>query len=92
MWVEALDLILQKLSKSNLDFVKIAAIYASCQQHGSVYWKSGSSALLSSLDPKKSLVEQFGIAFSIKESPIWMDCSTTSQCREIENVVGGALE
>ncbi|KAL4335512.1 hypothetical protein GQ457_07G024550 [Hibiscus cannabinus] len=92
MWVEALDLILQKLSKSNLDFGKIAAISGSGQQHGSVYWKSGSSALLSSLDPKKPLVEQLGNAFSIKESPIWMDCSTTSQCREIEKAVGGALE
>ncbi|KAK8552085.1 hypothetical protein V6N13_120512 [Hibiscus sabdariffa] len=92
MWVEALDLILQKLSKSNLDFGKFAAISGSGQQHGSVYWKSGSSALLSSLDPKKPLVEQLGNAFSIKESPIWMDCSTTSQCREIEKAVGGALE
>ncbi|GMI91048.1 XYLULOSE KINASE 2, xylulose kinase-2 [Hibiscus trionum] len=92
MWVEALDLILHRLSKSNLDFGKIAAISGSGQQHGSVYWKNGSSALLSSLDPQKPLVEQLGNAFSIKESPIWMDCSTTAQCREIEKAVGGALE
>lgn len=92
MWVEALELVLQKLSKSKLDFGKIAAISGSGQQHGSVYWKSGSSAILSSLDPSKPLVGQLGDAFSTKESPIWMDSSTTEQCREIEEAVGGALE
>ncbi|OMP06368.1 hypothetical protein CCACVL1_01605 [Corchorus capsularis] len=92
MWVEALDLIFQRLSKAKLDFGKIAAVSGSGQQHGSVYWKTGSSALLSSLDSKKPLVDQLRSAFSIDESPIWMDCSTTAQCREIEKAVGGALE
>lgn len=92
MWVEALDLILHRLEKSNLDFGKIAAVSGSAQQHGSVYWKNGSSEILSSLDPKKLLVGQFLDAFSIKESPIWMDCSTTEQCKAIEKAVGGGLE
>lgn len=92
MWVEALDLMLQKLSKSNLDFGKIAAVSGSGQQHGSVYWKTGSSHVLSSLDPGKPLLDQLGDAFSVKESPIWMDSSTTAQCREIEKACGGAME
>lgn len=92
MWVEALDLILQRLEKSKLNFGKIAAISGSGQQHGSVYWKNGSSSILSSLDSKKALVDQFGDAFSVKESPIWMDSSTTEQCKEIEKSVGGGLE
>ncbi|KAI4316058.1 hypothetical protein L6164_024075 [Bauhinia variegata] len=92
MWVEALDLMLQKLSKSKLDFGKIAAVSGSGQQHGSVYWKSGTSEILSSLDPKKTLLEQLGNAFSVKESPIWMDSSTTAQCRELEKAFGGAME
>ncbi|KZV31574.1 xylulose kinase [Dorcoceras hygrometricum] len=92
MWVEALDLILQRLEKSKLDFGKIAAVSGSGQQHGSVYWKNGSSSILSSLDSKKALVDQFGDAFSVKESPIWMDSSTTEQCKEIEKSVGGGLE
>ncbi|OIV97825.1 hypothetical protein TanjilG_12582 [Lupinus angustifolius] len=92
MWVEALDLILEKLSKSKLDFGKIAAVSGSGQQHGSVYWKNGSSQILSSLDPKKSLLDQLESAFSINESPIWMDSSTTVQCREIEKACGGAME
>lgn len=56
-----------------------------------MYWKTGSCSILSSLDPKKRLVDQLGDAFSTKESPIWMDSSTTEQCREIEKAVGGAL-
>lgn len=48
--------------------------------------------LLPTLDFEKPLVEQLGDAFSVKDSPIWMDCSTTEQCRAIEKAVGGALE
>ncbi|GJW48505.1 xylulose kinase [Tanacetum coccineum] len=93
MWIEALDLILQRLQDSKkLDFKKVVAVSGSGQQHGSVYWKKGSSGILSSLDSKKRLVDQFGQAFSTKESPIWMDSSTTQQCRAIEEAVGGALE
>lgn len=91
MWVEAFDMMLQKLSKK-IDFGKVAAVSGSGQQHGSVYWKYGGSSILSSLDPKKQLVEQFTEAFSIKESPIWMDSCTTEQCKKIEEAVGGALE
>ncbi|CAH1438706.1 unnamed protein product [Lactuca virosa] len=93
MWVEALDLILKRLKDSKkFDFKKFAAVSGSGQQHGSVYWKKGSSKSLSSLDPKKPLVDQFGEAFSTKESPIWMDSSTTQQCKAIEKALGGALE
>lgn len=92
MWVEALDLMFEKLSKSDLDFGKIAAVSGSGQQHGSVYWKTGSSQILSSLDPKKSLLDQLKDAFTIKESPIWMDSSTTAQCRKIEEACGGAMK
>ncbi|XP_020680363.1 xylulose kinase 2 isoform X1 [Dendrobium catenatum] len=91
MWVEALDVVLEKL-QSKVDFGKVVAISGSGQQHGSVYWKKGSSATLAALDHTKPLVAQLGNAFSTAESPIWMDSSTTSQCREIEKAVGGALE
>lgn len=91
MWVEALDLMLEKLSKK-VDFAKIASISGSAQQHGSVYWKIGSSMVLSSLDPGKRLKDQLSQSFPLEESPIWMDCSTTEQCRKIEEAVGGASE
>lgn len=91
MWVEALDLLLEKL-KSKVDYKKIVAISGSGQQHGSVYWSKNGKAILATLDPLKSLQIQLEDAFSVKDSPIWMDSSTTSQCREIEAAVGGALE
>lgn len=91
MWVEAFDLMLERLKKK-LDFSKIAAVSGSGQQHGSVYWKPGGSAILSSLDSKKPLVGQFRDVFSINESPVWMDSSTTEQCKAIEKAVGGAME
>ncbi|OEL22866.1 Xylulose kinase [Dichanthelium oligosanthes] len=91
MWVEALELLLEKL-KPKINFSKVVAISGSGQQHGSVYWKKGSQAVLSSLEPSKSLLLQIKDAFSTMKSPIWMDSSTTKQCREIENAVGGALE
>ncbi|XP_042491307.1 xylulose kinase 2-like [Macadamia integrifolia] len=92
MWVEALDILLEKFKKSKLDFGRIAAVSGSGQQHGSVYWKNGSSFKLASLDPGKTLLDQLHDAFSTKESPVWMDSSTTEQCKEIEKAVGGALE
>ncbi|XP_042489524.1 xylulose kinase 2-like isoform X2 [Macadamia integrifolia] len=92
MWVEALDILLEKFTKLKLDFGRIAAVSGSGQQHGSVYWKNGSSSKLASLDPKKTLLDQLHDAFSTKESPVWMDSSTTEQCKEIEKAVGGALE
>lgn len=91
MWVEALDLLLGKFVKSKLDFGRISAVSGSGQQHGSVYWKKGSLLTLASLNPEKTLREQLGDAFSTKESPIWMDSSTNTQCREIERSVGGAF-
>lgn len=92
MWVDALDLILEKLKKAKFDFGKVIAVSGSGQQHGSVYWKKGSLAKLTSLDADKLLRDQLTDALSLAESPIWMDSSTTAECREIENAVGGALE
>lgn len=91
MWVEALDIVLERL-QSKVDFRKVVAISGSGQQHGSVYWNKGSSITLATLNHTKTLVAQLGNAFSTSESPIWMDSSTTSQCREIEKAVGDALE
>lgn len=32
----------------------------------------------------------FQACFSISDSPVWMDSSTTAQCRQLEATVGGA--
>lgn len=91
MWVKALDILLDKLTVAGVDFSKIAAISGSAQQHGSVYWQNGSEQRLANLNPDEFLHQQLATTFSITNSPIWMDSSTTEQCKQLEEAVGGAL-
>ncbi|XP_044333317.1 xylulose kinase 2 isoform X2 [Triticum aestivum] len=90
MWAEALDLLLRRL-KPRVDYGRVAAVSGSAQQHGSVYWGRGAGAALASLDPAWGLAPQLAGAFAAPESPVWMDSSTTAQCREVEAALGGAL-
>lgn len=91
LWVEALDLLLEKLKSSGFDFSQIQAISGSGQQHGSVFWKKGAEKSLNSLNPEFSLVNQLQSSFSTLSSPVWMDQSTSLQCQEIEGKLGGPL-
>lgn len=46
--------------------------------------------MLSSLDPTKSMASQItSEAFTIPTSPNWQDSSTTKECREMEEAIGG---
>ncbi|XP_062570095.1 xylulose kinase-like isoform X2 [Saccostrea cucullata] len=92
MWVKAFDLLLDKMKKDGFPFHKVACISGAGQQHGSVYWKKGTNQILRNLDDKKQLHEQLQYCFSIPDSPIWMDASTTKNCRELEEKVGGPLK
>jgi xylulokinase len=91
LYVEALELLLEKMRSEGFDFGKVAAVSGSGQQHGSVYWKKGASATLGALSKTKgSLVSQLSGAFALKDSPIWMDSSTGAQCAALEKALGGA--
>ncbi|XP_037486256.1 xylulose kinase 2-like isoform X3 [Triticum dicoccoides] len=90
MWAEALDLLLRRL-KPRVDYGRVAAVSGSAQQHGSVYWGRGAGAALASLDPARGLAPQLAGAFAAPESPVWMDSSSTAQCREVEAALGGPL-
>ncbi|KAG0618546.1 hypothetical protein M758_4G072500 [Ceratodon purpureus] len=91
MWVEALDMMLTKLAEDGFPFHKVYAISGSAQQHGSVFWAQGArDSLLKNLDPSKSLLSQLQNAFATKESPMWMDSTTSAQCHAIEEALGGA--
>lgn len=59
------------------------------QQHGTVYWTNGAEKTLKSLNPSGFLHTQLASCFSIVNSPIWMDSSTTKQCKILEKAVGG---
>ncbi|KAK2155300.1 hypothetical protein LSH36_243g02010 [Paralvinella palmiformis] len=90
MWVKAMDLLLDKMKLANFSFKDVIALSGSGQQHGSVYWKQGACGVLKNLKPSLPLHEQLKDYFSIADSPIWMDSSTSAQCRHLEDTVGGA--
>ncbi|XP_072020796.1 xylulose kinase-like [Amphiura filiformis] len=90
MWVEALDVLLNRMKKQGFDFSKVAALSGTGQQHGSVYWKTGAQSALHKLESNLPLHQQIKDCFSIQDSPIWMDSSTTQQCQNLEQALGGA--
>ncbi|XP_054723278.1 xylulose kinase-like [Uloborus diversus] len=91
MWIKAFDMILEKLKLDGLDFSSVAAISGAAQQHGSVYWKKGAEQILHTVLPNKFLHEQLQGCFSMRDSPVWMDSSTTSYCKTFERGVGGPI-
>ncbi|OBZ73797.1 Xylulose kinase [Grifola frondosa] len=91
MWLDAFDLLMQRMKDAGVEFHRILGISGDGQQHGSVYWSAEAESLLSSLDPSHPLAEQLSPnAFSLPRAPIWQDSSTTRECRELEAAVGGA--
>ncbi len=89
MWVEALELIFENIRKKGIELDNIKAISGSAQQHGTVYLNRSFEEILLNLNPDLSLTSQLKHCFSRKTSPIWMDSSTSSQCEEIRQSLGG---
>lgn len=86
----ALEVVMDTLKSSDFPFERVVAISGSGQQHGSVYWAKGARDTLRGLKADAPLAHQLRDAFSTPNSPIWMDSSTTKQCRQLEEAVGGA--
>nr|XP_024659496.1 xylulose kinase [Maylandia zebra] len=91
MWVKALDLLLDKMKRAGLDFSRVRALSGSGQQHGSVFWRRGASETLKHLDPDQDLHQLLQDSFSVSDSPVWMDSSSTQQCEDLQAAAGGAL-
>ncbi|TPX44921.1 hypothetical protein SeLEV6574_g04203 [Synchytrium endobioticum] len=89
MWVEALDLLMAKLVEHRFPFGQVVAISGSAQQHGSVYWMKGAGKTIASLSGQKPLLEQLSTCIT-PFSPVWLDSSTAKECKEMEELVGGA--
>ncbi|KAI5120255.1 hypothetical protein M0805_004591 [Coniferiporia weirii] len=90
LWVAAVDLLLERMRNERVEVHRIVGVSGAAQQHGSVYWSHDAPALLSSLDAGKSLTEQLAPnAFSVSQSPIWQDSSTTQECKELDEAMGG---
>lgn len=92
MWVEALDLLLDKMKRAGFDFSRVRALSGSGQQHGSVFWRKGASTTLKDLDSNRDLLPLLRDSFSVLHSPVWMDSSSSQQCEDLERAAGGALQ
>ena len=92
MWLEALDLVFSKLKTSGAPLGQVEALSGSGQQHGSVYLKGNFEETLTLLSGEASLVEQLAPTLSRATSPIWMDTSTSQQCAEVTEALGGPEE
>lgn len=92
LWVAALELMLERLQATGFDLGLIAAIGGDGQQHGSVYLNSSFAATLATLDPSRVLVSQLCGTLSRPSSPIWMDSSTSAECRELDTRFGLRLQ
>lgn len=96
MWLEAVDLVLQRLKDSGLNFSNVKGLAGAGMQHGTVFWSKDAEELLKSLDPARSIVEQLAPevegehkqAFSHPHSPNWQDASTQKQCDEFDAELG----
>ncbi|KAF9240712.1 hypothetical protein BU15DRAFT_45526 [Melanogaster broomeanus] len=91
MWLEAIDLVMQRVKSAGVDLSAIAGISGAGQQHGSVYWSEDAEKALASMDPKRSLAELGHLAphaFALPNAPIWQDSSTTKDCRDLEAAAG----
>ena len=88
MWLEALDLAFEKLGTGACR--QISGVSVSGQQHGSVYLRPESEAVLQSLTPQQGLAGQIEPHLSRAEAPIWTDSSTTRECEEIRRELRGA--
>ena len=91
MWADALDLLFSKLRDEGAPLAEILAVAGSGQQHGSVYLNATASAAFAQLDPQRPLAAQLAGTLARPTSPIWMDSSTTAECAEIRDRLGGAV-
>lgn len=90
MWVKALDMVLDRLVVQGADFSNVVAVSGSAQQHGSLYWSRNGIKTLENLDADKFLHTQIDdSAFTVTRAPIWMDGTTSKQCIEMEEAIGG---
>ncbi|MCH2204296.1 MAG: hypothetical protein MK132_00275 [Lentisphaerales bacterium] len=88
MWLDAANILFERL-QSKTALSQVAAICGSGQQHATVYLNSKFESTVNSLDSRISLTENLTDCFSRSLSPIWMDNSTTVECNEIADSVGG---
>lgn len=58
MWLDALDLVLQRLGNAGCEFGRIGGVSGAGMQHGTVFWNGEAEGLLEGLDAGKGLSGQ----------------------------------
>jgi len=81
---------MERLRICGVDFADVKALSGCGQQHGSVFWRAGASTMLAEASADKFLHDELAHAFSILDSPVWLDSSTSEQCQRLEERVGGS--
>lgn len=89
MWLEALDLLMQRLSETPGILERLAAVSGACQQHGSVFFNSNAEQALKNMGHAESLRSALEDSFAWEMSPNWQDHSTGMECSKFEDAVGG---
>lgn len=89
MWAEALDLLFQQMKKDKLPLGEILAVSGSGQQHGSVFMTANAEKQFRDMDINGSLADNLARVLSRPTSPVWMDSSTSEECAEIREALGG---
>ncbi|MBE6414681.1 MAG: carbohydrate kinase [Verrucomicrobiaceae bacterium] len=90
MWVDALDMLFDDLSKL-VDLSKIKGIGGAGQQHASVWLNSTDVFAKMSVADKGELSKVLKPYLSRIEAPVWLDTSTSVECSEVESIVGTDL-
>jgi xylulokinase len=90
LWLESLDLVLERLKAKGAPLNRIRGISGSGQQHGSVYWSRDADRLLGALKPDVPLLDQLKAAFSHPYAPNWQDHSTQHECDLFDAHLGSA--
>ena len=89
LWVDALDLALERLGRQ-VDLGLVGAVAVAGQQHGSVYLNESAYDVFRSLDAAHPASQQLRGALSRAVAPLWTDSRTGIECAEIREQLGGA--
>lgn len=87
LWIAAIDRLFTRVRAQGYDLSRVAGISGAGQQHGSVYLNAPIAS--PAWNPSLPLIDQVRPLLARETSPIWMDSSTTTECREIAEGVGG---
>ena len=92
LWADALDRLFLQMKQAKLPVDNIKAISGSGQQHGSVYLTSMAEKQFREMDLHGTLADNVARVLSRPTSPVWMDSSTSAECEEIRQALGGKQE